>query len=308
MFAVGLVASFAKADDSALASWDMPADCGDAAAFVARTGADAGVVARLAVRLHALPSEGGFTAQLSLSREGGVDERRLSGAHCDEVLSAASVVVAVAADGLSHAERTDETSPAEAPSSPAPTNRTAPASEVAPSTDIAEAASRIGIAVRAGAALDYGGLARAALGLRAELGVRYGPWRFWGGIYGLPPRTVVDERGAGGEFALVVGALRAGYALEWSRFGFEFSAGVDLGGFFSRGVGISEPASSVAFWGAGVVGVGFALGVVSGFALRIDAEGGVPMVRRSFSVGALPFVGAPVAFVRVSAGVMWTFP
>lgn len=143
---------------------------------------------------------------------------------------------------------------------------------------------RVHGSVRVQAAIDYAILSVNATGFRIDGALRLDRWHVSLGGFLFPERKIEDEFGRGGVFNLAGAQLRGGYGFLWGSVNVELDAGFDLGAMIARSVGLSTSNSMTNFWGAFVVGVGFAQKVWDRISMRFDAEAVVPLQTYSFSI------------------------
>ena len=313
----GVTAAGAEPLDQLTLDWSAPPGCPDSAAVRSRVESllGASVEAKLRhsilVRGRVVQGEQGARVDLGTSEEGVQGERTIEGATCEEVGSAAALVIALSIDPdavrahspnvgvASFAPPPVDAAPGDAPPMP-PTLATSPPASVPapalthPSETIPAGTSNAMGLVDARAELDVGALPHPSLGLglgtgfatgrvRGELDVRYFLPRF----ASAPEQPGKPTRGA--DVSLLVATASGCYAVVPAPVEVDACAGVETGALAARGKEFDHATTELRPWLAAVGSLGLAVRALPPFALRADL---------GFSV---PFGRSPVGF-RDNAG------
>jgi len=256
--------------------WRAPPECPDGTHVKAR-------VEELVGRSHAaraLPARG----RVSTSSEGPryrldlvvgtapPDERTMADPDCARLAEAAALILALDIDAAAHEHeapaRTTPEPPELAPAERTPERRPRPRPPPPPPPSRPATPERISLDLGARAVFDDGSLPKTTAGVAVVAGIASGSFaldirgaaykgRFTGG-----PRD-----GAGGAYVdLVAAGLDACMQRRIETTGVRACAGGELGRMETRGVGIAQPGSSAALWGAALISVEarpFQHGVVS---------------------------------------------
>jgi hypothetical protein len=265
--------------------WSAPAGCGSGDEVRRRAEALLGGPIEPRLR-HALSARGTvaeangrFSLRLETVDDGLPGERNLESASCEELVSATALIIALAVDPKTVANRTGTNSaPASAPqpaAPPQPAVATPPSARAAPAPADATAAHR---ALRvtgyldAGIAADLGALPGFAIGpslagavgverLRLRIGATYFAPRF----ADSPDATSHGTRGA--DVSLLVGALSGCYVLVQRT---EVSACADFegGALFASGSGFQQPRDATTAWYAAGASVDVVVALTGPLTLR----------------------------------------
>lgn len=244
-------------------------------------------VARVTIREDA-PSE--WSADLWLYGAAGGGERTIHGTSCQQIAQAAILIVALAFEAGSDAAALESTAPATEVSTPV----------------------HFGVGARAG--LDVGSLPKPDLGFALTLALEYGRLRveFEGSAW-LPRTSALGPTpDSGGNFSLFTGGVRACWnALRVTTpYALGPCAGVELGGTYGRGIGVSHREDRLIFWGAGLVGAVVRYQRIPSFWIGLSAELGVPVHRPEWQFkgySTVVFQPSPV-LGRLSLSTGWMFP
>lgn len=320
--AVSFHAAAALAEDPPVAlEWSAPSGCPGGADVLARVKAlldtsRAGGGTQAAVR--GVVTLGGGEASVRLetrvsrmSRGAAAPEtlsgvRKLAGATCDEVTSAAALVIALAIDpdaapkdspSAAAAERPEATAetPPTAPPPPAPPETAETANAPAPPMRSSAEWRRVHPFARADVLADFGSLPAAALGLRAaggvvlpraraEVGVGYFPPTF------APANTTSADSGA--EVSLLVGHLRGCYVFLPERLAMEGCLGAEAGAITAEGQGFPSTSTVVSPWLAAEASAGLGFTLSRNLQLGVSAGALVPFGRSAVRFGSSGSEGA----------------
>ena len=329
--------------------WDAPDGCSSESQVIATMtklldGPPADVSEQaMSARATVTRGEGDrWNLRLATEHAGASWTRRLDGESCEELASAAALVLALAIDpDAVAANSTTSTEPASSDGAssvpkaafalpqPAPGASAAPLPMAAPTPEpVAPPApdrdrppaqapppERATADTRALARLslvgDVGTLPSAGGG--GSVAVGYGIERFHleGGALLLPGRrSLVDSGdGKGGQVDLVAGGIAACYAIVPGDTEVAACAGAEAGVLRGEGFGVKNPASGTAPWVAGLVAADLSVPIAEPVSLRVRLEALAPIVRERFVLDGLGEVhrAAPVAG-RLMAGPEVHFP
>ncbi len=241
-----------------------------------------------------------------------VGVRELRGPSCERLVEAVALVVAIALDPVSTAERVTvrESVPSRRiVEKPAKKEKQVPQKPRVP----AFADEHLYFAAGLRAAGDLGSLPEPTMGIGLMFGLSYGRWsiesnaKVW--LPQLALRGPVD--GSGGRIELYSGGLRGCFdALQ--AFGRHFSLGpclaAEVGLSTGTGINITHPNRSTGFWGAALAGL-FLRQSAESISLSILAEAGVPLVRPIYAIENFdpPVFQASRVIGRVSLAAAWSF-
>ena len=270
-----------------------------------------------------------YRLRLTVARGDGVSHQRdIAGDTCREVVDAAAVALALASD--SEATRAAGRAEGVEPSDTAPIESVRPrerpdarATSTAVPFHADERTGGVPVADRAtrGAAptwdleamggADFASMPRPTLGFgvgaaieiaRNRIDLRASGW--------LPQRApLASLPSAGGDVGLVVGSLRYGRSLFTGMFDLVPGGGLEVGAMVAKGVGVDTSNLGAAPWVAPSASLMGVLHASRGFALSLELEGLVPLVRPRFEITSGGQVyQPPPATGRTALGVHGRFP
>ncbi len=299
----------ATADNLQL-DYRAPASCADEMtvraaidAYLGHDVLDPGVKdVRIGAEISALDGEGGFGLRVLVSGAGIQVDRQVEGPMCDELATAAGLMIAVALDPL----RASEVTP---PSPSAPRSELKLEAEPAPSDAAGsepalDTASPIRASVRLGGGVSYGVSPEVAAAVLGSVGVGRRLWRVDLVGHWSSPRVdlVVATDDAGVRVQAGSAGIQACVVPSHRSFEFSMCVAGHAGVMRARGAGISAPATVHRPWFA--VGFGQQIAWIPGrLGLFLASEGLASLLRPSFGLqghGEV-FLASPVG-LRVIAG------
>jgi len=261
-------------------------------------------------------------------------ERLLHAPSCEELASAAALIIALGFDPAAvaaQAGRTREQAPdvADDPADVAPkTPEAAPKQPaiaqpiVAGSSDTppqnassppphVEKPARLRFGVNVGVGGDIGSFSEPAYSVHLAARLQYRKFSVVAtGAYFPPYRTPVKDRPTvGGTFSLITGGLSACVGL------FSFRAldvgvygGAEMGQMRAEGYGVSEPTTGSSLWFAPIAGGTAAVGLTAALGLRLNVGVAVPLARYRFVLEPIGVVHEPAAITaRANIGLEYHF-
>jgi hypothetical protein len=306
---VGFVAALspARADDAARVTYRAAPGCPDAAAFLERVrertphavlGQD-GANAAFVVTVRS--AEGASSGRVDFADSTGERVvRHVAGSTCDEVVSAAALITALAVE----AKLTTSDPPPHGH-----VEKAAPLPDVAREAEPPRGSPTWSVGATAGVdswSLPSSAYSAAVFG---ELGSA-APFRYVRlGIRGATGATSIDERNA--SFRLLAGRLSlCPFAIDLApQFELTPCAGIDIGPLHGEGqasAALPNTRSATIFWGAAHAALRLRWRMARAFTFELGGELGFPLVRHDFvfelphqMVGQVPVVGAGIALGAV---------
>lgn len=276
--------------------WDAPTACPDRVDVLAEVERFVAPehrlqAAPLRVQAHVTSDEETWVLELVVAAEGGHMQRTLRGDDCKVLASAAALVMAVMVEPSGVLEEVDpgpieETQ--EPTPEPTPRAPTTPRTPTTPTKPPAPSGSRQPLRGFVGARglLTWGAAPGVGGAVALSGGVLIGRVRV--GIDALVdvPRTATIESAedAGARIGLAAAGLRGCYAPGSQRVEVPLCGGLEAGAIWGKGFGLARPKTAVAPWVAVVLETGLSVVLHSRVALRILAEGVVPLRRPQFVV------------------------
>jgi len=293
------IAAVAARSTSALGlelHWEAPEGCptaGEIEAEVSRIvgtspGADRQVV--VDVKVH-----GGrpWTVLLHTRSGGDEGERMLEGASCQEVASAAVLVIALTID------------PNAAPAPPPPTPAPPPAPQPPPIPP-APAARPVRVVLQTSAGVALETLPGIAPFVSVAAGVLVGRVAVYAGASFVPEtsQTVAALPGAGGRFWLLgLDVIACAEPVASGRFELWGCAGIELQRMAGSGFGVTDPKNAYEVWAAPRIDAVPALAVAPRIRLLLPVGVSAPLERPTFALGGVgPVFGPPPVGLRVGLG------
>jgi hypothetical protein len=239
------------------------------------------------------------------------NRRVLSAKHCDDLGDAAAVAIAIALGDAAvlDAAAVDGAAPT-GPTQLEPVPSTPPGAasldtEAAPATSAADGShvpQRLAIA--ADMVLDSATLG----GLAGGAAVEFQGWlaRFGLGLYGLwlPPRALDIDAGQHAEFSLLVGGLRACYAIPADWLSVAACVGGEIGALDAHAKGLRQGQDPRDLWLAPSLGVVFGGKVLGSLGLHSRVELLLPTLRQEYRVDLEQSIHrVPEATLRWSLGI-----
>lgn len=306
--------------------WHAPAGCPDAAtaeAVIAERAADAIGETPLHVRVDVREHATGWRVLVELDGEAAQGTRELDANTCEDALRATAVVIGIAVDphastdapstspvtvpgptaGEAGAARDPAEPPARGPSR-VPETRSSTDRPPPPREDRAARFAALGVA----AGPDVGAVPRLGAVLRGSVAAGAEHWFVRGSaIHRVERSTVaraVDGAERRGRFRMTAGQLAAGARWAWGKIELPVHAGVELGVTWARGAGVDvRPTTSRRLWSAAILGLGVAYAPIRRLALRVEAEGTVPLTRPEFVLGDVDIATIRRAGIRAWLGI-----
>lgn len=237
-------------------------------------------------------------AQVELIVDGSGGVRELHAESCETLAAAVVFVIAATIDpavqlretDFSRLPRADEIwLDAQDDRLARPVPRRADRSLIPPRSDrprTAARAPRLRIGVTAAGVLAIGPLPGVAGGVFAAIALLHRRVRVEIGGTFLPAKTrhFSARPDAGGEIRLLAADVRACPRWQWSGFGLDACAGVEVGALHGRGFGIASPASTRQPWLAFMVGPRLSYAPIRVLAIVLGADLLVPVVRPKLGV------------------------
>ncbi len=258
-----------------------------------------------------------YTLELVVDDPQGAQSRVLTGPSCDSLADAVAVILVVASDPVTLAERIvapergiedsaielgppEPLSPATPAQGPADARRPSPAK---PRREHRWPTLELGASLVGG----LGPSQRPAWGFSGGAGFVWTHLRAdLRGSYWMPSRAAAPERqDMGAELTLAAGAARVGPRWSWGRLSLALVGGVELGALTAQGYGIGENHRSRGLWGAGLLAPRLAWRPLRWLSLAAEVEGIVAVTRRSYTaVGSDEILyTVPLGGVRIVGGV-----
>lgn len=293
--------------DDVEVQWEAPLTCPDRDAVVRavneRVG-DHATHAGLRARVVVESVEDGFNVAVELQDDAGlVGHRMLHAESCAEAVTAAAVVVGIAANPAESETHGPDPNPPHAEPQPvvvpAAAAQRPPESEGGPATVVAKPSRassnpepkrssqrqlKLTTGVTAGG--EFGGLGPVAATIGAGAGLMGARWHVAAGIRHRTRNDIDAPQldGAGGRFWVTTARGVAGPRWAWGRFELPLHGGAELGLIRARGIGAVRGASVRRLWAAAVAGARAVWAPRAAFGLEVGAEAVVPVLRTPFTL------------------------
>jgi hypothetical protein len=261
-------------------AWQSPDGCPDAARARAEIEQllghppDAPIARAVSADVRIEPAAPRWHMTLRLTRPDSVGERSIDGGSCEEVASAAELVIAMALDPTATMERTRRPIVSATATAPAP----------------AAPKEGSGVALLVRGEIDLGSLPAPAPGARVGVEAALGRIRGEVAASYFPPQPT---RTTGGTISLISIGVRAGSRFSTHRFELTPSLGVELGSMAGKGFGLDVNGGGWGVWIVSTATIAAGVELTRWLGLAVELTGGVTLRGPTFVVEGVGTVHRP---------------